>query len=130
MRKEIQELKRQWNDEILEKDAVNKTNEELREKVKKVEGEKIVLNRAVEERSQRIGGKKYFFFLFYHSFFLSLALSLSLFFFFLIFLCMVNQHNCLTHLSSAFTPHFVLMLPIITRIRLLNIGVICTKSST
>ena len=125
MRKEIQELKRQWNDEILEKDAVNKTNEELRDKVKKVEGEKIVLNRSVEERSQRIGGKKYFFFLFYHSFFLSLSL-----FFFLIFLCKVNQHNCLTHLSSAFTPHFVLMLPIITRIRLLNIGVICTKSGT
>ncbi len=31
MRKESQEFKRQWNDEILEKDAVNKTNEELRE---------------------------------------------------------------------------------------------------
>ena len=57
MRKEIQELKRQWNDEIVEKEAVNKANEELRDKVKRVEGEKSLLSRNVEERHQRISGE-------------------------------------------------------------------------
>jgi rootletin len=47
-------LKRENNDEKHEKDAVLKTNEDLRGKVKKVETDRISLKRANEEKAQRI----------------------------------------------------------------------------
>ena len=57
MRKEITELKRAINEEVLEKEAVQKTAAELRGIIKRSEGEKIELSRHVADAKQRIGGE-------------------------------------------------------------------------
>ncbi len=57
MRKEITELKRAINEEVLEKEAVQKTAAELRGTIKKSEGDKIELSRLVGDAKQRIGGQ-------------------------------------------------------------------------
>ena len=51
------ELKRNLNDEIHEKEAVTKTAEELRATVKKNEGDKIELNRALGDTRQKCASK-------------------------------------------------------------------------
>ena len=56
MRKEINELKRANNEEILEKEAVQKTAADLRNNIKRSEGEKIELNRALQDSKQRGAG--------------------------------------------------------------------------
>ncbi len=57
MRKDNADLKRAINEEIHEKEAVQKTAHDLRNIVKKVEGDKMELNRGVQEGRQRIGGQ-------------------------------------------------------------------------
>ena len=56
LRKEITELKRANNEEVMEKETVQKTACELRSNIKKGEGEKIELNRNLSDAKQRIGG--------------------------------------------------------------------------
>ena len=51
------ELKRNLNDECHEKDAVTKSAEELRATVKKNEGDKIELNRALADSRQKCASK-------------------------------------------------------------------------
>ena len=53
------ELKRNLNDENHEKEAVSKTAEELRATVKKNEGDKIELNRALADTRQKCASKSY-----------------------------------------------------------------------
>lgn len=55
MQKEIYDLKRNLNDEIREKEAVLKTNAELRNKIKVSEAEKVELTRNVQDLKQRVG---------------------------------------------------------------------------
>jgi len=57
MRKDMVELKRNMNDEIHEKQAVQKTAEELRATVKKNECDKIELNRALADTRQKATGR-------------------------------------------------------------------------
>jgi len=57
MRKDVLELKRNMNDEVREKDAIAKTSEELRNVVKKNEGDKIELSRALTDTRQRAAGE-------------------------------------------------------------------------
>lgn len=56
-RKEIQDLKRNYQDEQREKDLSLHSNEDLRMKLKAVENEKIDLKQILEEAKQRIIGK-------------------------------------------------------------------------
>ncbi len=56
-RKEINELKRNLNDEIREKELVATSNDELRGKLKLAENEKTDLNRLLDEARQKILGK-------------------------------------------------------------------------
>ena len=57
LRKEITDLKRNLNEEIREKEAVQKTAADLRNHVKKLEGEKTELSRQLQEAKNRIGGE-------------------------------------------------------------------------
>ena len=57
MGKEITDLKRNLNDETREKEAIQKAAEELRGKVKKGEGERVELGRALQDARQRIASK-------------------------------------------------------------------------
>ena len=57
MRKDIVDLKRNVNEEVHEKEAVQQTAHELRNNVKRLEGEKTELSRIIQEAKQRIGGK-------------------------------------------------------------------------
>ena len=56
-RKEIVEHKRVINEEIHEKETVQATANDLRNQVKRSEGEKTELNRLLQEARQRIGGQ-------------------------------------------------------------------------
>ena len=56
MRKDIIDLKRTMNDEIHEKEATQKAAIDLRNMVKKAEGEKIELNRSLLDAGQKIAG--------------------------------------------------------------------------
>lgn len=56
-RKEIQDLKRNYQDEQREKDLSFHSNDDLRTKLKTVENEKIDLRQLLEEAKQRILGK-------------------------------------------------------------------------
>jgi len=55
MRTDVTNLKRTINEEVLEKETVQKTANDLRNQVKKVEGEKIELNRLLTDAKQKIG---------------------------------------------------------------------------
>ena len=55
-RKEIIEVKRLLNEEIREKEAVQKTANDLRNMVKKAEGEKTELSRLLQDARLKIGG--------------------------------------------------------------------------
>ena len=55
-RKEIIEVKRLLNEEIREKEAVQKTANELRNMVKKAEGEKTELARLLQDSRQKAAG--------------------------------------------------------------------------
>lgn len=57
MSKEIFDLKRNLNDETREKEAVQRTAAELRNKVKSTEAEKVDLSRNVNDLKQRVGSK-------------------------------------------------------------------------
>lgn len=57
MRKENLDTKRQLNDAAREKEAINQANEELRDKIKKNEAERIQLNRGVDDKSKKIAGE-------------------------------------------------------------------------
>ena len=57
MSKEIFDLKRNLNDETREKEAVQRTAAELRNKVKGTEAEKVDLSRNVNDLKQRVGSK-------------------------------------------------------------------------
>ena len=57
MLKEATDLKRAINEEIHEKESVQKTAHDLRNQVKKAEGEKIEQNRVIQDSKQRIGGE-------------------------------------------------------------------------
>jgi hypothetical protein len=57
MRKDITDLKRCCNDEVREKEAVEKASEELRSKVRKCEGDKVDIGRNLSDAKQRILGK-------------------------------------------------------------------------
>jgi len=56
MRNEITDLKRTIGQEIFEKEAVQKTSNELRNMVKKAEGDKVDLSRVIQEGKQKIAG--------------------------------------------------------------------------
>jgi hypothetical protein len=56
-RKEIVDLKRAINEEIREKEAIGRTADELRSKVKICEQDKTDLGRALQDAKQRIGGE-------------------------------------------------------------------------
>ena len=51
------DLKRNINDEIREKEAVAKTAQELRNKVKATEAEKVDLSRNIQELRQRVSSE-------------------------------------------------------------------------
>lgn len=53
------DLKRNINDEIREKEALGRTAEELRNSIKRSEGDKMELNRRLQESQQRNGGQFY-----------------------------------------------------------------------
>ena len=55
-RKEIIEVKRLLNEEVREKEAVQKTANELRNMVKKAEGEKTELARLLQDSRQKTAG--------------------------------------------------------------------------
>lgn len=57
MRKDITDLKRAVNEEIREKEAVARTADDLRTKVKKSELEKTDLGRALQDSKQRVDGE-------------------------------------------------------------------------
>lgn len=57
LRKENLDTKRNLNDVAREKDAINQANEELRDKIKKNEAERIQLKRNVDDQSKKLGGK-------------------------------------------------------------------------
>ena len=57
MRKDIIDLKRAMNDEIHEKEATQKSANDLRNMVKKAEAEKIELNRSLQDAGQKIAGQ-------------------------------------------------------------------------
>lgn len=57
MRKDITDLKRSINEEVREKEAIGRTADELRNKVKKAESEKTDLSRALQDSRQRIDGE-------------------------------------------------------------------------
>lgn len=56
LRKEIMSLKRSLAEETYEKDAIQTTSNNLRNMVKKTEGEKLELNRLLQEANQRVTG--------------------------------------------------------------------------
>ena len=56
MRKEIIDLKRGVNEEVHEKEAVQKTANDLRNMVKRAEGEKTELSRLLQDARQKIAG--------------------------------------------------------------------------
>ena len=56
MRNEITDLRRTIGQEIFEKEAIQKTSNELRNMVKKAEGEKVDLNRIIQEGKQKTAG--------------------------------------------------------------------------
>ena len=55
--KQVFDLKRNINDEIREKEAVAKTAQELRNKVKATEAEKVDLSRNIQELRQRVSSE-------------------------------------------------------------------------
>lgn len=55
--KDIFDLKRNLNDEIREKEAVQRAAAELRNMVKNTEAEKVDLNRSVGDLKQRVGSE-------------------------------------------------------------------------
>lgn len=57
LRKELVDVRRQLTDSTYEKDKYNSTNKELREYVKRIEGEKREQSRALEEAHQKVAGK-------------------------------------------------------------------------
>jgi len=57
MAKDIFDLKRNMNDEIRAKEAVSKSNDELRQKIKLSEAEKVDLARNVQDLKQRVGSE-------------------------------------------------------------------------
>jgi len=57
LRKEIADLKRALYEETYEKEAVQKTANDLRNMVKKSEAEKADLSRLIAEAKQRIAGR-------------------------------------------------------------------------
>lgn len=57
MAKDIFDLKRNLNDEIREKEAVQRAAAELRNMVKNTESEKVDLNRSVQDLKQRVGSE-------------------------------------------------------------------------
>jgi len=57
MSKDIFDLKRNLNDEIREKEAVQRAATELRNMVKATEAEKVDLSRNVQDLKQRVGSK-------------------------------------------------------------------------
>lgn len=56
MRNEITDLRRAIGQEVFEKEAVQKTSNELRNMVKKAESDKVELNRIIQENKQKISG--------------------------------------------------------------------------
>ena len=56
VRKEVMDLKRSVNEERHEKEASQKTSNELRNMVKKIEADKTDLSRCVQDCNQKIGG--------------------------------------------------------------------------
>ena len=56
MRTDITNLKRAVNEEVHEKEAVQKTANDLRNHVKKAEGEKTELSRLLQDARQKISG--------------------------------------------------------------------------
>lgn len=56
LRKELVDIRRQLTDTNYEKDKYNSSNKELREYVKRIEGEKREQGRALEEAYQKIAG--------------------------------------------------------------------------
>ncbi|XP_024946085.1 rootletin isoform X3 [Cephus cinctus] len=56
LRKELVDVRRQLTDSTYEKDKYNSSNKELREYVKRIEGEKREQSRALEEAYQKIAG--------------------------------------------------------------------------
>ena len=60
MRKEISDLKRSVSEEVYEKEAVQRTANDLRNMVKKLEADKVENGRLIQEMKQRIARKCYF----------------------------------------------------------------------
>ena len=58
MRNEITDLKRAVGQEVFEKEAVQKTANDLRNMVKRAEGEKVELNRIIQESRQKITSER------------------------------------------------------------------------
>ena len=57
MRKDVVDLKRAVNEEVREKELLARTADELRGTVKRAEGDKTELNRALHDAKQRIAGQ-------------------------------------------------------------------------
>lgn len=57
MRKDILDLKRSLNDEAREKETIGQTANDLRNKVKQSEAEKIELSRHLQDSKQRASSK-------------------------------------------------------------------------
>jgi rootletin len=57
LRKELTDVRRQLADSNYEKEKYNSSNKELRDYVKRIEGEKREQGRGLEEAFQRISGK-------------------------------------------------------------------------
>ena len=57
MRRDIVEVKRALGEEIREKEMVGRTADDLRNKVKKLEGDKTEMGRIIQEAKQKIGGE-------------------------------------------------------------------------
>jgi len=57
LKKEILDMKRSLTEESFEKDAVQKTSAELRNRLKKTEAEKVELSQQIQEMRQRLNSK-------------------------------------------------------------------------
>lgn len=66
LRKEMMSLKRSLAEETYEKEAIQTTSNNLRNMVKKTEGEKLELNRILQEANQRVTGKSLYYVLHYY----------------------------------------------------------------
>lgn len=56
MRNEITDLRRAIGQEVFEKEAIQKTSNEMRNMVKKAESDKVELNRIIQDCKQKIAG--------------------------------------------------------------------------